>query len=140
MKIQSVLAIIVTSLFSCPAVLAGEFTFYDGNGAGKKMLGSLSDSPGQKYNLKKKKPPFTNDEARSVVLHNVRAGAVLTVYDSPDGKKQDDWTRIEVKKQVLSYEIKSFDGQPMEDDVVKVNPHPDNNNGLDGKVSRIEID
>jgi hypothetical protein len=41
-----------------------------------------------------------NDEARSVLVHDLRAGQVLTLYDSPALSRGDDWTEIVAKRDV----------------------------------------
>ena len=112
----------------------GYFDFYEGNDGTQDLLASISDRSSRTINLKK--GGFDNDEARSVVLRNVRAGAKLVVWDNPDGKQDDDWCEIEVKRQVQEYIISSFE-RNINDEFVKVTYHRDN--GLDGKVSRIYI-
>ncbi|HEX7153172.1 MAG TPA: phospholipase D-like domain-containing protein [Thermoanaerobaculia bacterium] len=89
-------------------------------------------------------PPFdgtdwrcNNDEARSVLLHDIAAGSVFRLYDDPGGMYQDDdWTEIIAKRAVSRKYIDSFE-QAFEDDDVRVIHHRDN--GLDGKVSRVEV-
>lgn len=112
----------------------GYFDFYEGASGTQDLLASVSDRSERTINLKK--GGFDNDEARSVVLRNVRAGAKLVVWDNPSGKTDDDWCEIEVKQQVQQYVVESFEHN-VDDDVVKVTYHRDN--GLDGKVSRIYI-
>ena len=119
-----------------PAIsTSGHLKFMEGNDCTQDIVGEATDEVGQEINIKKTSG-FTNDEARSVLISNVQVGIVLKVYDNPDGKQSDDWTEVFVKKQVLEYCITSFE-QTYEDDVVQVFFHQ--NNGLDGKVSRIEI-
>jgi hypothetical protein len=114
---------------------AGVMKFMQGNNCTQDIVGETSDEPGKSINFKKT-GEFTNDEARSVLLINVRAGTLLKVYDHPDGDMDDDWTEIVLKKTVSRYCIKSFE-QTYEDEAVKILYH--SHNGLDGKVSRIEI-
>ena len=82
--------------------------FMEGKDCSQNHKGECTDEPGQKINFKKT-DGFTNDYARSCTLLNVRAGAVIRVYDSPDGKTGDDWTEIVVRKQVQRYCIGSFE-------------------------------
>lgn len=81
---------------------SGYMVFFEGNNASQDNLGSYTDRPNQEYNLKKTGSPITphNDEVRSVKFYNVRVGTVLRVYDDPNGKDNDDWAQVVVKKQV----------------------------------------
>lgn len=77
-----------------------------------------------------------NDEARSGKLFDVPAGRVIRLLDHPDGKREDDWAEIIVKRNVAEKLIPTFQ-RPFEDADVRLIHH--RNNGLDGKVSRIEV-
>lgn len=116
----------------------GQFAFFEGNGGTQDKLGNdVSDAPGQSYNLKQPNPTdIPNDEARSVVLYNVRAGAVLSVYDNPNGDTDDDWCEIVVKRQVQQETVDSFE-ITYENENLRVTYH--RKNGLDGKVSHISV-
>ena len=114
----------------------GHIRFREYNHCEGNHKGECTDQSGTKINFKNT-DGFTNDDARSAQLLNVRAGAVIRVYDSPVGKTSDDWTEIVVKKQVQEYCVKTFE-ETYEDDIVRVTYH--RNNGLDGKVSRVEVD
>ncbi len=128
-------SIIAVASVSQPA-MAGDFTFFEGINGSQNNKGNVSDAAGQTFNLKKPHAPVQNDEVKSVVLHDVRVGTILTVYDSPDGKKSDDWAEIKVKKAVQQYTVNTFE-KTYSDDTVDVTYTP--NNGLNGKVSRIEV-
>ncbi|ATB43867.1 hypothetical protein CYFUS_009348 [Cystobacter fuscus] len=116
----------------------GTIAFYEGNGGTQTLLGTISDDPGQAYNLTKSNPTgIPNDEARSLVLYNVRAGAEIRVYDSSSGATDDDYAIITVKAAGLNgYVVQTFQ-QTYEDASVRVSYIRDN--GLDGKVSRIVV-
>lgn len=77
-----------------------------------------------------------NDEARSIKLFDVPAGRVIRLYDSADGSTQDDWVEIRVKRGITEKLIGTLEGA-FEDDDVRVVVH--RNDGLDGKVSRVEV-
>lgn len=77
-----------------------------------------------------------NDEARSATLRQVRAGTVLRVFDDPEGDRHDDWTEIEVKRDIGSVMLRSFEAA-MDGPDLKVTHH--HHNGLDGKVSQLEV-
>jgi hypothetical protein len=77
-----------------------------------------------------------NDEARSMILHRVPAGTVIRIYDHPDGKREDDWSEIEVVQQRDITTVPSFQ-TPIASGPVRLRYF--RNNGLDGKVSRLEM-
>jgi hypothetical protein len=116
--------------------MPGYIRFMEGNNGTQNQKGECTDVASQRINFKET-DGFTNDDARSVILFNVRAGAIIRVYDNPDGKTSDDWMEIRVKKEVPTYTVGSFESN-IDDDVVEAIYHP--NNGLDGKVSRVEVD
>ena len=81
--------------------------------------------------------PCNNDEARSILLHDVPAGKVLRFYDDGGrGYQEDDWTEIVVKRPVARKYVDTFE-QSFEDDDVRVVFHRDD--GLDGKISSAEV-
>lgn len=107
-----------------------------------------------KYDLKSDHLGCDNDEARSMVLSNITSGTVIVAADNPDGLAsdggEDDWTIIYVKRDIGSYfdgfhhVISSFElshnsvnGDYYEDDDILAMFY--RNNGLDGKVSNIQI-
>ena len=77
-----------------------------------------------------------NDEARSLTLRQAPAGMTVLLFDEPGGNKEDDWTAIETKRALTSKVIGSFE-RTFEDPDVRVFHF--RNNGLDGKVSRLEV-
>lgn len=108
----------------------GRITFYEGNGASQGIVQTVEDNPGQNFK------PVKNDEIRSAKLQDVRPGCVIRVYDNPDGKEDDDWCTVTVKKTHPGYIVGSFQ-ENLDDDYVKVQWVK--YNGLDGKISRIKI-
>jgi len=77
-----------------------------------------------------------NDEVRSMVLWDLEAGDVVRLYDHPDGRMEDDWLEIIVKQKLTDKRINTFE-RSFEDADIRVIYH--RNNGLDGKVSRIQF-
>ncbi|MCY0990374.1 hypothetical protein OV203_24755 [Nannocystis sp. ILAH1] len=108
----------------------GIIVFYEGNNATQNIVQTVEDTPGQDFR------PIRNDEIRSLKLYGARAGAVIQLYDDPNGSTSDDFTIIHVKRIVPEYVVGTFE-RSYEDDTVIVNFI--RNNGLDGKVSRIRI-
>ena len=113
----------------------GSFIFLEGNDCTQDVVGETSSSPGQFISLQDD-ARFGNDEARSVVLLNVEANTQLSVFDSPASDQDDDWTMIIAKRTIDVYCVATFE-RTFEDEAVQViHLHK---NGLDGKVSRIEV-
>ena len=109
--------------------------FFEGNNATQLNVGGTRFEPGKSYNFKKT-GKFKNDEARSMEFNFLPVGAKISVWDNPDGKTNDCWTEIIVKKCVLRYVVPTFE-HSYEDSIVRVIYHA--GNGLDGKVSRLEM-
>lgn len=110
---------------------------YEGNGASQNVVCSLV--VGAQGFFSYDFPDLDecdNDEARSLILHDVPGGRVIRLYDSPSGATDDDWVQIRVLQPVTSYTIPTFENS-FEDAFVRVTYHPDN--GLDGKVSRLVV-
>ena len=116
--------------------MPGYIRFMEGKNGTQNQKGQCTDDPGQNINFKKT-DGFTNDDACSVILSNVRAGAVIKIYDDPEGKTTDDWMEITVKKQVQQYIVGDFQTN-IDDGVVTATYFP--NNGLNGKVSCVTVD
>lgn len=114
--------------------MAGRIRLMEGNNGTQNAKGECCDKKGTV--MKKGDKGFTNDDARSLLLLNVRKGAAIRIFDSPDGDTGDDYTEIVVLKEVQEYCVGSFE-RTYTDDTVRVTYHP--NNGLDGKVSRVTV-
>ncbi len=108
----------------------GHIVLYEGNGGSQDIVATFEDAPEQNARV-------PNDEARSCKLLNVRAGAIITVYDSPDGSLRDDFCVIRVIRSDAEYTVGTFE-RSYDDESVSVSYA--RKNGLDGKVSRIRID
>ncbi|WP_052704080.1 hypothetical protein [Vibrio nigripulchritudo] len=120
--------------------MSGVITFWEGNGATQDQVGNALEAD-QHYSIdcKDGDQGFDNDEARSVKLVNIKSPVTITVYDSPDKSKDDDWTRIEVTE---AFEgevvVRTFEESGKPHQAVEVSYYSDN--GLDGKVSYIEVE
>jgi phosphatidylserine/phosphatidylglycerophosphate/cardiolipin synthase-like enzyme len=114
---------------------------YEGNNATQDVVCPIAVH--QNKTLRFYEPPLDgtdyrcdNDEARSILLHDIPAGRVFRFYDDPDRRYQDDdWTEIVVKRPVSRKYLSTFE-QSFEDDDIRVMYH--RNNGLDGKISSFE--
>ncbi len=76
------------------------------------------------------------NEARSLILSDVPAGYVITLYDQPDGALDDGWVEVMVKRDINYKVIGTFE-RSFEDEDVRVRFHRDWE--LDGRISRLEI-
>ena len=114
----------------------GAIVFYEGNNATQNIVCSLLFDTNKGVNFKNDGFGCDNDEARSAVLVNVPAGTNFSVYDSPDGSHGDDYSTYEVKQFISKFTINSFHHNH-EDSNIKITHH--HHNGLDGKVSRINM-
>ena len=115
----------------------GQITFYEENGCIGE-LGMLQDMPGQWINLQDENDTgIPDNKIRSCKLSNLRAGAVIRLYDSPIGDTSYDWARIDVKKKIATFVIPTFE-HSIEDEWLKIEFFE--KNGLDGQISLIEID
>merc|ERR1712211_18257 len=82
-----------------------------------------------------------NDEARSAILYSADYGTTITLYDSPNGDRSDDYVEIKVKgytnNPVVIGSFESTKNIMLDNGFIEVIYH--RNNGLDGKVSRAEV-
>jgi hypothetical protein len=108
---------------------------YEGNNASQNMVCSLPVGQTQVYRFPDH-AECDNDEARSLVLHNVSAGTVVILYDSSDGNLDDDWLAIRVKQDILTTSINTFQRSYSDANVDVIYA---GDNDLDGKVSRLEV-
>ena len=117
--------------------MQGVVVFYEGTRASGRALGMVADHGGLRSQLTEKDAPVSDNKAKSCVLQGVRAGAVISVFDSADGDRSDDWTVITVKKTHPRYVITTFESN-IDNEYVDVRYAQ--KNGRDGKVSRIDVD
>ncbi|MCD6049737.1 MAG: hypothetical protein K0Q55_1140 [Verrucomicrobia bacterium] len=139
MKKNSTIGLVLISTFAAAlGASAGTIDFYEGENATQTKHCTLKDDKKQSYNLTKKGSPCPNDEVKSVVLRDVKAGTIIELYDDPKGSpKKDDYCKIVVLKSKNEYVIKHLEMQSFEDEHVKFTYAKDN--GLNGKVSHIKI-
>ena len=116
----------------------GVLTLWSDNGCGfegGEIVGLLSDRSGTVVDLSTN-PAYEDDEASSLDFWIYRPGVIVRAYDEPDGDTGDDWTEIVAKiggsPCLASFESSFSDGR------FAVQAHPPDN-GLDGDVSRIEV-
>ncbi len=102
--------------------------FYEGNGCDQDIIASYKKSMDGKIG--------ENDEARSMKLNDVPAGTTIALYDNPDGKENDDFAVLRVKRRTFNTCISTFESSAYNDIYEMVF---NERNGLDGKVSYIRI-
>ncbi|CAM4262801.1 hypothetical protein SAMN06265348_108198 [Pedobacter westerhofensis] len=114
---------------------SGLVIFRENNEGTGKTIKQLTDSPAT-YDLTQ---VGGNDEIRSVVLVNVRVGAVISVFNDNTGSSGHAYTVITVKSSG-QFTLGGFEGS-WEDGNLKVDYRPfGNDRELDGKVSFIRIE
>merc|ERR1719431_575531 len=116
----------------------GEFSLYEGNEASQDQVCTLYWNGDDEWNFQHF-DACTNDEVRSGILRKAGIGTTITLYDSPSGDKGDDYTIIKVKGDLDDdVVIGTFEkNQVLADGVVEIVHH--HHNGLDGKISRVEV-
>ena len=108
---------------------------HEGNDASQNLLCTLQ--AGQSASVRfPGHPQCDNDEARSLRMHNIRAGTVLTLFDSPDGARNDDWAEITALRNIVTKIIPTFERSFSDADARVMYRRKD---GLDGKVSRLDV-
>lgn len=119
---------------------SGTLTFKEGNNGSQNTVATITDAPNQFYDLKNEEPYDigANDEARSLILTNVRVGAIISVYNAPAGDASDCYAVITVKTSAAQIIVGSF-GSSYEDGSVKVVFFPHGSHKLDGYVSAIRV-
>ena len=96
---------------------------------------------GADYNLRLPSNGCENDEIRSMALSGVPAGTLITLFDDPDGNLQDDRTIIEVKRDIgLEERVVVGNLEDTNSNYLDYRIYHFNNNGLNGKISRIKIE
>jgi len=118
--------------------------FFNRNGGGRSnepFAACRLEKKTQTYNLKERAVGnCKNDTVRSMqLLGNFPRGFKVIVYDSPDGRQNDDWTIVVVKRDLSGARVLvgTFEND-FENQDIKVSYH--RKNGLDGKVSRIRTE
>jgi hypothetical protein len=124
--------------------LSDTFIFFEGNDCTQEIAGSLwsGRQGGGNVSLNIKKDPMKkwmdNDEARSVLIQNGKAGDVLKVWDSPEGHTDDDYGTLRVTTDFPDnngYCLASFETNWVNQGV-EYTVHRDD--GIDGKISRVQ--
>merc|ERR1719430_1867150 len=119
----------------------GAISFFEGNGGSQDEVCTLFWPPYGTWDFQHEQH-CQNDEARSAILISADPYTTITIYDSPSGSKSDDYTIIKIKNAVESeILIDSFEkSQEITSGGNWVVIEHHHHNGLDGKVSRVEID
>jgi hypothetical protein len=121
------------------ALSQGGIYFYEDNNANPNQDSVCVLPAGREYDLRLPSTGCENDEARSLALSGMKKGTRITVFDSPSGDTQDDYAIIDIKRDIRVDEkivVRSFEQTYRHEsyDIRFIR-----NNGLDGKVSRIEV-
>ena len=115
----------------------GAIVFFEDNGCRGDVVGVWFEGASPTTIHFKTLPGFHNDEARSLRIVNLPKNSSITLWDNPGGSKIDDWAEIILRAHASEYDVNSFE-RSYEDATVKVTYH--RKNGLDGKVSRADVE
>ena len=80
-----------------------------------------------------------NDEARSMSLSGVKKGTRITLFDNDDGGRHDDYTVIDIQRDISTHESVVIGSFEANSDNPTYRAAYVRNNGLNGKVSRVQI-
>ncbi|MDB5980320.1 MAG: hypothetical protein JWQ69_1335 [Pseudomonas sp.] len=123
------------------ALTEGSIYFYERNNADTSVNAAdvVCVLPRGPHTLGLPSQGCENDEARSLSLSGIAKGTRINLYDNPRGSREDDHATIDVKRDIGIDEkvvVGSFELNRNNNDYRIVYSR---NNGLDGKVSRIEV-
>jgi hypothetical protein len=115
--------------------IAQKIEFYEGNYATEDLVCriELPNNTHVRVNFKNDKLSCENDEARSAVLLDVPRGRIIRLYDSPSGKRNDDWVEIRTQVDIQRAVINTFESNDSGVPGIDITYHKKNE--LDGKVS-----
>ena len=123
------------------ALTNGAFYFYEGPDADPDRDIVCVLPVGVDYEEKLASRGCENDEIQSMALRGIPKGARLTLYDDPDGNRQDDYSVINVKRDIGMNEKVVIGGfEETTDANADYSIYHLHNNGLNGKISRIKIE
>jgi len=128
--------IIAASLFFSFSSFAQSVVCYEGNYCTQDIICRITFSSEKTFISLKDTTLCGGDEIRSVSLSGFRQGQYIYFYDSPTGNPTDDYCKIYVKSHLSNYKIGTLE-HSYSDSYVEVTFH--HVNGLDGKVSAIEL-
>lgn len=117
----------------------GGFYFYERQNADRDGDTVCTFPAGREYDFKHGAFGCENDEMQSMELTGVGAGTRISLFDSPDANKSDDFTYIDVKRTIPLGEVlklANFNSNYSNENVA-VNTFY--NNGLGGKISRVKV-
>ena len=125
-----------------------DLIFYEGNGCTQDVVFTYNSRIASDDNCKQRgtRCRGDNDEARSLRIgKTASANTRITVFDSPSGSQDDDYTVIEVVNpnfmEDQGYCLRSFEQNfdtPNANQGIFVDYF--RHNGLDGKVSRVRVE
>jgi hypothetical protein len=121
-----------------------DLIFYEGNGCTQDIVFAYNSYVKANDNCKKSgRCKGDNDEARSLrILRSAKRGTQVRVYDSPDGRTDDDYAIINILNPRRFAEnglcIRSFQ-EELENTAGGATLTYVPKNGLDGKISRVKV-
>ena len=143
LTVVSALASFFVLLLSVPAFAQGLIVLYPSHrGVADSPYGfscKVGTEKAAHINFKTDKLNCKNDDAKSMTLMGYfKKGTKILLFDDPGGKRSDDWFEVEFLQDMVNvrYVIPTFE-ESFRDHYLNAVFHK--RNGLDGKVSRMEI-
>ena len=136
---KTILFAILILAFSSPAFGQGHVELWANIKDSRAACRYGTNEGNKDINFKDKKSLCINDEAKLMELYGVfQRGTKIILYDSPEGKRSDDWFEVEFMSDMINvrYVIPTFE-KSYRDIFIRATYHK--KNGLDGKVSRMEV-
>ncbi|WP_121626880.1 hypothetical protein [Poseidonibacter antarcticus] len=121
------------------ATPSSRISFHEGNGLKENKVCEFAILDNSFINFKNDdKYGCDNDEVRSVLLRHIPPNTRIRLFDDPNGSLKDDWLDIFTLKTIDILEIETLELQKdINNDKYIIQYHK--KNGLDGKVSAVEI-
>ena len=135
MKKSNIFTGILLSSLSVSALASGYVRLFEGSNCSQNSVGEVDLDRYRSINFKDDRY-LENDEARSVRLFDIEKGSIIRLYDSPQGRTNDDWISIEARRDISNLCVANLERSTTSSGL-RVTYH--RNNGLNGKVSHIRV-
>jgi hypothetical protein len=114
----------------------GGIVLYEGPNVSQNIVCGIPTEASLKDDFQSPTLGCENDEAKSARLHRVAKGTVITLFDSPSQKRNDDFVVITALRDIGTVDVDSFE-QATQNADIRVDVHYVN--GLNGKVSSVDV-
>lgn len=121
----------------------GGIIAYEGNNATQDVVCGFSTATRRNIRLQDSDAArlgCENDEMRSLKLRGVKAGQRITFYDHPNGSRDDDYTIIDIKRDIPPEQFNIISSFEQTVEATNYRQRYSGGNNLDGKVSYIKVE